>query len=68
MKTRVIAAAVLLPLLLVVLLVLPKVFTAILFGAMASIAAYAAGAYVEAVLLMLLLDGQLKLLVNQIKL
>lgn len=40
MKTRVIAAAVLLPLLLVVLLVLPKVFTAILFGAMASIAAY----------------------------
>lgn len=40
MKTRVIAAAVLLPLLLIVLLVLPKIFTAILFGAMASIAAY----------------------------
>ncbi len=40
MKTRVIAAAVLLPLLLVVVLFLPKIFTAILFGAMAAIGAY----------------------------
>lgn len=40
MKTRVIAAAVLLPLLLIVVLVLPKIFTAILFGAMAALAAY----------------------------
>ena len=39
MKTRVIAACVLLPLLLVVVLVLPKIFTAILFGAMAAIGA-----------------------------
>lgn len=40
MKTRVIAAAVLLPLLLLIVLVLPKIFTAILFGAAASLAAY----------------------------
>ena len=40
MKTRIIAAVVLLPLLLLVVLAAPKVFTAILFGAMASIAAY----------------------------
>lgn len=40
MKTRVITAAVLLPLLLIVLLVLPKIFTAILFGVMAALAAY----------------------------
>ncbi len=39
MKTRVIAATALLPLLLVVVLVLPKIFTAILFGAMAAIGA-----------------------------
>ncbi len=39
MKTRVIAACVLLPLLLLVVLVLPKIFTAILFGAMAAIGA-----------------------------
>ena len=35
MKTRVIAAMVLLPLLLVVVLAAPKIFTAILFGLMA---------------------------------
>lgn len=40
MKTRVIAAAALLPLLLAVVLFLPKVFTAIVFGAAASLAAY----------------------------
>lgn len=40
MKTRVIAAVVLLPLLLIVVLALPKFFTAILFGLMAAIAAY----------------------------
>ena len=40
MKTRIIAATVLLPLLLLVVLVLPKIFTAILFGLMAAIGAY----------------------------
>lgn len=40
MKTRVIAAAVLLPLLLVVVLALPKIYTAVLFGIMAAVAAY----------------------------
>lgn len=40
MKTRVIAAAALLPLLLLVVLAAPKIFTAILFGVMAAIAAY----------------------------
>ena len=40
MKTRVIAAAVLLPLLLLIVLALPKIFTAILFGLMAALAAY----------------------------
>lgn len=40
MKTRVIAAVVLLPLLLLIVLAAPKIFTAILFGAMASIGAY----------------------------
>ena len=40
MKTRVIAATALLPLLLLVVLVAPKIFTAILFGLMAGIAAY----------------------------
>ena len=40
MKKRIITAAVLLPLLLVVVLVLPKVFTGILFGLMAAVAAY----------------------------
>ena len=40
MKTRVLAAVALLPLLLIVVLVLPKIFTAILFGAMAAIGAY----------------------------
>ena len=40
MKTRVLAAAALLPLLLFVVLVLPKIFTAILFGLMAAIGAY----------------------------
>ena len=40
MKTRVIAAMVLLPLLLVVVLAAPKIFTAILFGLMAALAAY----------------------------
>lgn len=40
MKTRVITAAVLVPLLLIILLVLPKVFTAILFGLLAAIAVY----------------------------
>ena len=39
MKKRVITACVLLPLLLLVVLVLPKLFTAILFGAMAAVAA-----------------------------
>ncbi len=40
MKIRIIAAVVLLPLLLLIVLAAPKVFTAILFGAMAAIAAY----------------------------
>ena len=40
MKTRVISAAILTPLLLIVVLALPKIFTAILFGVMAAIAAY----------------------------
>lgn len=40
MKTRILAAAVLLPLLLLVVLAAPKIFTAILFGAMAAIAAH----------------------------
>ena len=40
MKTRILAAAVLLPLLLLFLLVLPKVFTAVLFSAMAALGAY----------------------------
>lgn len=40
MKTRVIAAAALLPLLLAVVLFLPKVFTAIVFGAAGALAAY----------------------------
>ena len=39
MKTRIIAAVALLPLLLIVVLALPKIFTAILFGLMAAIAA-----------------------------
>ncbi len=39
MKTRIIAAVVLLPLLLLVVLVLPKIFTAVLFGLMSAIAA-----------------------------
>ena len=39
MKTRIIAAVILLPLLLLVVLVLPKIFTAVLFGLMAAIAA-----------------------------
>ncbi len=40
MKTRIITAAVLLPLLLIIILALPKIFTAILFGLMAALAAY----------------------------
>ena len=40
MKTRVITAVVLLPLLLLVVLAAPKIFTAILFATMAAIAAY----------------------------
>ncbi len=40
MKTRIVAAAILLPLLLVVVLALPKLVTAILFGAAAAVAAY----------------------------
>ncbi len=40
MKIRVIAAAVLLPLLLAVVLVLPKICTAILFGVLAAVGAY----------------------------
>jgi len=40
MKTRVITAVVLLPLLLLVVLAAPKIFTAILFAAMAAVAAY----------------------------
>ena len=40
MKTRVLAAAVLLPLLLLVVLALPKIFTAILFGLIAAVGAY----------------------------
>ncbi len=39
MKTRILAATILLPLLLLVVLVLPKIFTAVLFGLMAAIAA-----------------------------
>ena len=40
MKTRILAAAVLLPLLLFIVLVLPKVCTAVLFGLMAALGAY----------------------------
>ena len=40
MKTRILAAVVLLPLLLIVVLVLPKIFTAIVFGAAAALAAF----------------------------
>ena len=40
MKTRIIAAGILLPLLLVIVLVLPTIYTAILFGIMAAIGAY----------------------------
>jgi len=40
MKKRVIAAAVLLPLLLIIVLVLPKIYTAVLFGIIASFGAY----------------------------
>ena len=40
MKTRILAAAVLLPLLLIIVLLLPKVCTAVLFGVMAALAAY----------------------------
>lgn len=40
MKTRIISAAILLPLLLAVVLIAPKIVTAILFGAMAAVAAY----------------------------
>ncbi len=40
MKKRVITAVILLPLLLVVVLVLPKIFTAVLFGLMAAVGAY----------------------------
>lgn len=40
MKTRIIAAGALLPLLLLIVLAAPKIFTAILFGFMAAIAAY----------------------------
>ncbi len=40
MKTRIISAVVLLPILLVIVLVAPKLLTAILFGVMASIGAY----------------------------
>ena len=40
MKTRIIAACALLPLLLIVVLAAPKIFTGILFGCMAGIAAY----------------------------
>lgn len=40
MKTRIIAASVLLPILLAIVLAAPKVITAILFGVMAAIAAY----------------------------
>ncbi len=40
MKTRIIAAVILLPLLLLVVLAAPKIFTAILFGLMAAIGAY----------------------------
>ena len=40
MKTRIIAAAILLPLLLLVVLAAPKILTAILFGLCASLAAY----------------------------
>ena len=40
MKTRIIVSLILLPLLLIVVLALPKIFTAILFGLMAAIAAY----------------------------
>ena len=40
MKTRIISAAVLLPILLAIVLAAPKLLTAVLFGAMASIGAY----------------------------
>ncbi len=40
MKTRILSAAVLLPVLLIILLALPEIFTAILIGAMSALAAY----------------------------
>ena len=40
MKTRVVTAAIAIPLLLVIILALPKIFTAILFGLMFALAAY----------------------------
>ena len=40
MKTRILAAVILLPLLLLIVLAAPKIFTGILFGLMAAIAAY----------------------------
>ena len=40
MKTRIITAAILVPLLLIILLILPKLITAILFGLLAAIAVY----------------------------
>lgn len=40
MKTRIVVSIILLPLLLIVVLALPKIFTAILFGVLAAIAAY----------------------------
>lgn len=40
MKTRIIVSVILLPLLLIVILVLPKIFTAILFGLLSALAAY----------------------------
>ena len=40
MKTRILSAVILLPLLLIIVLVLPKIVTAILFGLMAALAAY----------------------------
>lgn len=39
MKTRILASAVLLPLLLIIVLALPKIYTAVLFGIMAALAA-----------------------------
>lgn len=40
MKIRILAAVILLPLLLIIVLAMPKIYTAILFGLMAAIAAY----------------------------